>query len=383
MQIDEQNESEIAKNNFLARMSHEMRTPLNAIIGMCTIAQASKDEERINSCLDKINEASLHLLRMINEILDLAKMETGNLFLVNDEFNLLRMLDKNVEMTKFSLNAKEQILILDKDTDLPENIIGDEQMLSHVLSSLMSNAVKFTPPGGTITLSVKKVKETKQDCTLRICVSDTGIGISQEARKSLFAIFEQAEGGFSRAYQGAGLGLAVSYRIVQLMGGKLDVDSEPGKGTKVSFEIIVSFKEDELKIQPQQESAKYSGLNFLLAEDVEINREIIIALLEDTGVYIEGAENGRIALDLYKAEPDKYSAVIMDIHMPEMDGYESARGIRAFEKENNLRRIPIIAITANVFQADVEKSLQAGMDSHLGKPVDYDELIAELEKYIK
>ena len=382
MQIDEQNESEIAKNSFLARMSHEMRTPLNAIIGMCTIAQATKEPERINSCLDRINEASLHLLRMINEILDLAKMETGNLFLVNDEFNLLRMLNKNIEMTKFSLDAKEQILKLENDADLPENIIADEQMLTHVLSSLMSNAVKFTPPGGTITLSVKKINETKEDCTLGICVSDTGIGISKEAMNSLFAIFEQADGGFSRAYQGAGLGLAISYRIVRLMGSELKVNSEPGKGTVVSFEIKVLLKEEE-KQQSQEESAKYTGLNFLLAEDVEINREIIIALLEDTGVYIEGAENGRIALDLYKAEPDKYSAVIMDIHMPEMDGYESARGIRAFEKENNLKRIPIIAITANVFQADVEKSLQAGMDSHLGKHVDYDELMAELEKYIK
>ena len=375
-------ESEIAKNNFLARMSNEMRTPLNAIIGMCTIAQANTDPERISSCLDKINEASLHLLRMINEILDLAKMETGNLILANAEFNLRRMLDKNVEMTKFSLNAKEQILNLEYGPDLPETILSDEQFLSHVLSSLLSNAVKFTPPGGTISLMVNKVREDESTCTLGLWIKDTGIGISEEVRKNLFRVFEQGQGGLRREYGGAGLGLAISYKMVQLMGGEIQVESTLGKGSCFSFEITVQLKEEKKPVI-KEDGPKYMGRNFLLAEDVEINREIIIALLEDTGAVIEGAENGRIALDMFKADPKKYSAVIMDIHMPEMDGYEASRQIRAHEKENNLGRIPIIAITANVFQSDVEKSRQAGMDSHLGKPVDYEELLAELDKYLE
>ena len=383
-------EADIAKNNFLARMSHEMRTPLNAIIGMCTIAQSSPEQEKISSCLEKINEASLHLLRMINEILDLAKLETDNLRLINDEFNLRRMITRNIEMAKFSLNAKGQSITLEMDPELPEIISSDEQMLTHVLSSLLSNAVKFTPPSGSIILTVKMAEITDDICKVEICVSDTGIGISPEARKNIFTLFEQAEGGLAREYGGAGLGLTISFKIVQLMGGEFQVESEPGKGSSFSFTIPVELSEADRKAHAPQAGPKdgprYEGFNIVLAEDVEINREIIIMLLENTGVNIDCAENGQFALDLVKESPEKYSAIIMDIHMPVMDGYEASRKIRDFEQEyhkgNDYKRIPIIAITANVFQADVEKSIEAGMDSHLGKPVDIDELMAELDKYL-
>ena len=382
--MEEQTETEIAKSSFLARMSHEMRTPLNAIIGMCTIAQTSPEPGKINDCLVKISEASLHLLRMINEILDLAKIETGEFVLVNAEFNFIRMLEKIVDNTKFSLDAKVQVLNVELDPDLPERIIADEMMFTHVLNALLSNAVKFTPPNGTITLIVKMLEKEEEKCSIGIWIRDTGIGISEEAMQNIFTIFEQADGGLSREYEGTGLGLTISSRIVSLMGGEIHVESELGKGSCFSFSITVDLPEDEAHKQTgsQEEGSRYAGLTIILAEDVEINQEIIIMLLEDTGVTIECADNGLIALEKYKAGPEKYSAVIMDIHMPEMDGYESSRQIRIFEKENSLRRIPIIAITANVFQSDVEKSLEAGMDCHLGKPVDLDELMAALDKHL-
>ena len=390
-QTEEQSESDLAKCNFLARMSHEMRTPLNAIIGMSTIAQVSNDPEKIAGCLTKINEASVHLLKMINDILDMAKIEAGSMRLINAEFNLPQMLQKISDMTKFMLDAKKQSLTLDFDPVLPETIVADQQRLIQVLDNLLSNAIKFTPPEGSITLSVKKLKEDDKNCVLKIEISDTGIGIPEEQLKNVFALFDQLDGGLARKYGGAGLGLPLSSSIVHLMGGNLRVQSEQGKGSVFGFEITVEL--GEKKAEPalsapentagQEQKPKYEGLSILIAEDVEINREIVLSLLEDTGAAIDCAENGLQAFEMYKANPTKYSAVLMDIHMPEMDGYEASRQIRAFEAGENIRKIPIIAMTANIFKEDVEKSLQAGMSSHMGKPLDFEELMRQLDNFIE
>ena len=386
--------SEQAKRNFLARMSHEMRTPLNAIIGMSTIAQTSEDPEKISYCLVKINEASLHLLGMINDVLDLAYIEAGNLTLTAAEFNFPQMLRRVVETIKFTLDAKKQKLILDFDPNLPEIIVTDQQRLAQVLDNLLSNAVKFTPPEGTVRLSVKRLKEEGSSSTLEIKVTDTGIGIPREGLKKIFALFEQGDGSIARKYEGTGIGLAISSSIVHLLGGDIRVNSEPWKGSCFSFEITVKHgdtktSENAASREIGNASAagkkpKFAGKTILLAEDVEINREIVLSLLEDSGATIDCAENGREAVKLFRKNPENYNAILMDIHMPEMDGLEATRQIRTEEElcSTSLQKIPIIAMTANVFNDDIEKCLEAGMTGHLGKPIDFEELMKQLDKYL-
>ena len=369
-----------------------MRTPLNAIIGMSTIAQSTQEPEKIAQCLAKIQEASEHLLGMINDILDISKIEAGNFNLFNAEFNLPQTLNKIAGMQKFIVDAKKQTLLLEFDPALPETIVSDEQRLAQVLDNLLSNAVKFTPPEGAITLSVKKIMEKERTCTLEFTVKDNGIGISEEGLKKIFSLFEQVDGSFARRYGGTGMGLAISSNIVNLMGGAIKVDTEPGKGSSFSFEITVE-RGFEKTSDTEKESAKetgqkpkYEGKRIILAEDVEINREIVTSILEDSRLTIDCAENGLQALEKYKASNGNYDLILMDIHMPEMDGFEATRQIRAFEAEQcssskakKPLRVPIIAMTANVFQDDVSKCLEAGMTDHLGKPIDFEELIKKLD----
>jgi len=395
-EIIPETDSELAKSNFLARMSHEMRTPLNAILGMGTIAQNSRDPEQTLSCLAKINEAAMHLLGMINDILDIAQVETGKLRLVHSEFNLALILKKTVEMIKFNLDEKKLNLVQDYDPDLPETVICDGQKLTQVLFNLLSNATKFTPPEGTITLSVKKLKEEENTCTLEIKIIDTGIGISQEDLKKLFVAFEQLDGGFKRKFGGAGVGLALCQNIIHLFGGNITVSSTVGKGSCFGFVINM---EKKIKIIPglcpgieaalteNSGETKFRDLTIMLAEDVEINREIVLSLLEDTKIPMECAENGLQALELYRANPAKYGLILMDLHMPEMDGLESCRQIRAFEaeqrsKSETFREVPIIAMTANVFKDDIENCYSAGMNGPLGKPIDLSELIKQICKFL-
>ncbi|MDR1565838.1 MAG: response regulator [Treponema sp.] len=385
-----------AKSSFLARMSHEMRTPLNAIIGMTTIAQSSQELDKTGYCLSKISEASLHLLGLINDILDMSKIEAGSFFLTNGEFDLKRLIQDAVSMTRFSLNEKGQQFSLELGPDLPETVIADEQRLEQVLIHLLSNAVKFTPPEGIITLEVKKIRETEGLCTLRITVSDTGIGITPEQQKHLYALFEQADGGMARKYEGTGLGLTIVKSILDLMGGEISLESSPGKGSTFCLEFTLERGKSPEQVPQEKETTqtpRFSGRRILIAEDVEINREIIISLLEDTGASIDCAENGAQAVERFEANPQGYDLILMDIHMPEMDGYEASRRIRAFERGARKKngepqgagggQIPIIAVTANVFREDVQKCQDAGMNDHLGKPVDYGELMARLEKYLQ
>ena len=392
---EDENEAGLAKSNFLARMSHEMRTPLNAIIGMSTIAQTSDDLEKIANCLKKINEASLHLLGMINDVLDMAKIEAGKMKLINEEFNLLNMLRRTSETRKFTLDAKKQNLDLDFDANLPETIVADEQRLIQVLDNFLSNAVKFTPPEGTIRFSVKKLKGDEKTCTLEIKISDTGIGIPADELDKIFVLFEQGDGGMARKYGGSDLGLPICASFIHLMGGTIQVDSQPGKGSTFRFEITVDMGStkspaDSLTTTAGNNAAQnqpiFAEHAVLIVDDVEINREIVISYLEDTGINMDCAENGLKAVEFFKANSEKYGAILMDIHMPEMDGYEATRQIRAFEKEHSapgaVRQVPIIAMTANVFKDDVEKCMAVGMTHHIGKPIDYEELIKQLSGYL-
>ena len=378
-------ESDLAKSNFLARMSHEMRTPLNVIIGMCSIAQTTNNKEKLTGCIAKINEASLHLLGMINGVLDLAQIETGDFYLTNAKLNIGNVIKKATESIKFPLDAKKQNLKLDLDPALPEFIISDEQRLTQLLENLLSNAIKFTPPQGTITLTIKKLKEDEKNCTLRIETRDTGIGISKKEMSKVFALFEQIDGGLTRKYAGTGMGLPLAAKIVQLMGGEIHVDSEPGKGSSFSFEIIVGREPPPLRTEVSNKSDKphFSGKTIILAEDVEINREIILSFFEESAIVIDCAENGLEALEKYKAAPTKYDLILMDLHMPEMDGYDATSQIRILENELRKTPIPIIAMTANVFKEDITKCLESGMNGHLGKPVDYEELMNTLNNHLR
>jgi PAS domain S-box-containing protein len=383
-------QSSRAKSTFLARMSHEMRTPLNAIIGMTTIARSSGEMGKMEYCLSKIDEASVHLLGVINDILDMSKIEAGKFELSSASFNLEQMIRRTAGVMAFKIDEKKQKFVIDLDGGLPEYIISDEQRLVQVLTNLLANAVKFTPSEGTISLSVKKLAEQDNSCTIRMEVADTGIGIAPEQRKKLFSLFEQGDGSIARKYGGTGLGLAIVKSIVELMGGEIGVESEPGKGSVFFFTIPVEKGENvpaeapfsERKDENTENFPRYSGYRILLAEDMEINREIVISLLEDTGVIIDCAGNGLQATEMFKASPSNYDMVFMDIHMPEMDGYEATRCIRDFEREKGLKAVPVLAMTANVFREDVEKCITSGMNDHIGKPIDLGDLLKKMDAFL-
>jgi CheY-like chemotaxis protein len=277
-----------------------------------------------------------------------------------------------------------------------------------VCSSDLSNAVKFTPEGGRIRLDASLAGETGGECTLRVEVEDSGIGISPKQQARLFRAFEQAESGTSREYGGTGLGLTISKRIVEMMGGDIRVESDVGKGARFIFTVkarrgekdpaqgvdaglddapsIDKYSGADSGEEPARGDDDFRGKRMLLAEDVEINREILITLLEDTGIAIDCAENGKEALDMVEAGLDKYDIVFMDVQMPQMDGLEAARRIRALpgiEDRGGRGRLPIVAMTANVFKSDIDACIEAGMDGHLGKPLDFDKVMGTLGRYLK
>ena len=404
-----------AKGYFLANMSHEMRTPMNAIIGMTAIGKTSKDINKKDYAFEKIEDASTHLLGVINDVLDMSKIEANKLELSDVTFNFNRMLQKVLSVISFRIDEKQQNFTSLVDENIPQFLLGDDQRLSQVITNLLSNAAKFTPDKGSIKLCAKHAGFNDGVHTIQIEVSDTGIGISKEQQERLFNSFEQAESNTSRKFGGTGLGLAISKRIVELMNGSIWIDSEPGKGA--TFAFTIQAKEGVPKESPDEIAKKhgvddFSSYHVLLAEDIEINREILTTLLEPTRLNIDCAVNGKEAVDKYKANPAKYNLIFMDIHMPEVDGYEASRQIREFENSpgfpvnnamkfsesvNNAMKfaqqtskqlsrhpqgVPIIAMTANVFREDIEKCLAAGMDDHLSKPLDMEDVMEKLRSYL-
>jgi len=506
-----------AKGNFLSNMSHEIRTPLNAIIGMTSIGSASPEIDKKDYSLKKINEASKHLLGIINDILDVSKIEANKYSLSIASFELEEMIQRVVDVISFRVDQKKQKLTVHIDPNMPETLIGDDQRLAQVITNLLSNAVKFTAEEGSIHLEMMLEDENDGQCTILVVISDTGIGISKEQQERLFESFEQAEASTSRRFGGTGLGLVICKGIIEMMDGKIWVESELGDGAVVSFtaklgyerssqkklyaqdmvlgntrlliadndvgtrvffeemtanhgiicDIAASGKEalkmikenkeynlffvaiklpdmsgielskaitesvwdskivmmishpdwsayqeraleagvithlakplfvsaviecahellfsNNLKeVEADEVSADFEGYTVLLAEDVEINREIVMALLEPTKLKIECAENGIKAVDAFVSNPKKYDMIFMDIQMPEMDGFTATRLIRESGVERS-KEIPIVAMTANAFKEDIEKCLESGMNDHLGKPLSYDLVIATLEQYL-
>jgi len=399
-------QASMAKSDFLSNMSHEMRTPMNAIIGMTTIAESTDDLERKNYALGKIKGASNHLLGVINDILDISKIEASKFELSPVSFIFEKMLQKAVDVVTFRMEEKRQAFHIKIDGNIPPKLTGDDQRLSQVITNLLSNSVKFTPDEGKILLEANLLSEENGVCRLEISVADTGIGIAAEQKERLFYSFEQADAGISRKYGGTGLGLSISKRIVELMGGDIYVESEPGAGSKFTFTAILQRVPDEKAdiasgagerdtpgsparpgdcvAEPAEQGLKpgeFAGRTILLAEDIEINREIVLALLEPSLLSIECAENGVQAVRMFESAPDKYNLILMDVQMPELDGYGATREIRALGCPES-GSVPIIAMTANVFREDVEACLQAGMNGHVGKPLSLDSLLDRLRHYL-
>ena len=381
-----------AKSDFLSNMSHEMRTPMNAIIGMATIGQKASDLSRKDYALHKIEDASTHLLGIINDVLDMSKIEADKLELSDVDFCFDDMLQSVVSVINFRVDEKHQKFTIQKDSRLPGFVIGDDQRLAQVIMNLLSNAVKFTPEYGEINLNASLVDEKDGICELRIEVADTGIGISPEEQKRLFRAFEQAESGTSRKFGGTGLGLSISKRIVELMDGTIWAESGIGDGSRFIFTVKVKRSEKKSvapapgeplfgEVCEDNVSNVFPGKKLLVAEDIDVNREILLALLDETELEIDCAENGKEALEMVVAEPDKYDLVFMDMQMPEMDGLEATRRIRAHPLQRE-RALPIIAMTANVFKSDIEECLAAGMNGHIGKPINIEEVLACLRRYL-
>ena len=373
-----------AKSDFLARMTHEMRTPMNAIIGMTSIGLGASDLEKKDYSFRKIDEASTHLLGVINDILDMSKIDSDKFELSYNEFNLEKMLNRIRGLFDISISKNNQTVTLDIDPAIPDEIVSDEQRLTQVITNLLSNAVKFSPDGGHINFSATKKANEGERFVIRFEVKDDGIGISKEQQTNLFTPFEQADGGISRKYGGTGLGLAISKHIVEVMGGSIWVESELGKGSVFAFEIEARAGESgKSNAETGSISAAgiFEGRRILIVEDVEINREVIAALMEQTGAVINFAFEGAEAVEIFTNDPKAHDLIIMDIQMPEMDGYEATRRIRASGLPG-ADSIPIVAMTAHNFKEDVERCLAAGMNAHLGKPVDFNETIRTLSGYL-
>ena len=550
----------LAKSEFLSRMSHEIRTPMNAVLGMINIGLGTQDVEKKDHCFARAESASKHLLGIINDVLDMSKIEADKFELSYSSFDFEKMLKNITNMANVRAEEKKQDLIVNLSYDVPAFIHSDELRLSQVITNLLTNAIKFTPERGTIILSVEKIGEDDADVMLQVGVSDTGIGISEEQQKRLFTSFNQADASIAQTYGGSGLGLAISKRIIELMGGRIWIVSEAGKGSQFIFTLqtkkvegktreqlvtkvnqkkmrilavddsdetreyllhimdalnlrcdvasdgyqalhmIESAKSDPYNVffvdwmmpgmdgielsnkikktsgensvvimisandwnafeeeakavgvdlfipkplfpstisnainicmnaeaaekeaetaaaeavetsgaaepaetakaaqaakaadnaeaaggagkKAQKTANDFSDYTVLIAEDVDINREIMSAVLEDTGIAIDYAENGKDAVCMFSANPRKYNMILMDINMPEMDGYEATRLIRACSLPR-ADSIPIVAMTANVFREDIEKCLAAGMNDHIGKPIDVVDLFAQLTKYL-
>jgi signal transduction histidine kinase/CheY-like chemotaxis protein len=381
------------KSAFLETMSHEIRTPMNAIIGMTYIGKSANDVPRKDYCLERIENSSQHLLTVINDVLDMSKIEANMFELSNDEFDFEKMLQRAISIVRMCAEEKKQTITVNIDKSIPRSLIGDDQRLAQVIVNLFGNAVKFTQEGGAIKLDARFVKEEDDIHTIQVTVSDNGIGISGEQQKQLFRTFQQADSKVARKYGGTGLGLVLSRYIVELMGGKIQLESEPGKGSSFSFTfkaIRGSRKNADLD-EKTDYSGIFSGYRILLAEDVVINREIIEVLVEPTLLEMDCVSDGAEAVAMFAKSPDRYDLILMDVQMPKMDGYKATRKIREFEDDlkthasethKHPHGIPVIAMTANIFREDIERCKEAGMNDHLGKPLDVEEFYAMMRKYL-
>ena len=373
-----------AKGEFLARMSHEIRTPLNAIIGMNKIAISSATDEKTIFSLNKISAASDHLLGILNDVLDMSKIESGKFILSEEPFDLVTAMHEVEAIIKLRCDDKNITFTTNFEDNKALIVIGDKMRLKQVLINLLGNAVKFTPEEGRIGFLMDTISEDKSSFTCRFTVTDTGIGMTDEQMGKLFTAFEQADSNIASRYGGTGLGLAISQTLVGYMGGVIAVESEPDKGSAFTFALtllksVLPLPEAGAEDAPPPD---LTGKRIMVVDDVEINRFILIEVLADTHAAIEEACDGKQALDLFLDSPENhFDMILMDIQMPEMNGYQATEALRA-SGHADAATIPVIAMTANAYREDIERSLEAGMNAHLPKPVDFNRLKQLLHYYL-
>lgn len=386
------------KSDFLSRMSHDIRTPMNAIMGMTDIASTHIDTpEKVQDCLRKISLSSQHLLGLINDVLDMSKIESGKVELRHESFNFRAFLQdfENLygEQAKSKGISYETVLA----SDLEVQIIGDSLRLNQVLSNLLSNALKFTPAKGIIKLRVSKTGEDQENVYLRFEVIDTGCGIAEENYDKIFESFEQENVDVTYKYGGTGLGLSIVKRFTQLMGGGIHVTSVQGSGSTFTVDLPFGKIKESGKptrfsdIDGRSDLARdcyvidydFKGKRILLVEDNELNREIAEELIGATGASVESAEDGVQAVKKFKESAEGYyDLILMDVQMPHMDGYEATRCIRALGR-SDAQKVPIFAMTANAFAEDVQKSREAGMNAHISKPLDIRAVYKQMNRYLQ
>ena len=377
-----------AKTDFLSNMSHDIRTPMNAIIGITTLMKNELHEpEKLAEHLGKLETSGQLLLGIINDILDMSRIESGKTTLNVEKMNLPRQISQLDSVIRQQAGQRRQTFTVETHVQ-HENVLGDPNRLKQVLMNILSNAVKYTPNGGHIRLEIDELTHTEHYTKYRFVVQDNGIGMSEEFQKTLFEPFTREEKSGTNKVQGTGLGMAITKSIVDLMGGTIHVESTTGKGTQ--FEVVLEFPIDaeadtvqQAQALPEEEetTSPLSGMKFLCAEDNAINAEILQMLLETKGASCTICSNGQEIVDAFAGvKPGDYDMILMDIQMPVMDGLEAARRIRS--SENPLGRvIPILAMTANAFLEDMQKSKEAGMDEHLSKPVDIDALEQTVKRF--
>ena len=377
-----------SKSAFLANMSHEIRTPLNAVIGMATIAQKQllsfAKPEQIGPSIKQILVSSQHLLRLINNILDLSKIDAGELVLFEDSFSLEDLLYEAAQMLAPKISEKRQELLVKTEGCEGVFVYSDKLRLMQVLINLAGNAIRFTPEGGTVNLIARIENKTEDKATVYFAVQDTGIGISPKNITKLFQRFVQVQDDSAYSTGGTGLGLPISQRIIDLLGGEIKVASTLGQGS--TFFFTLSFRLAEAPeadvVTHASSTLDFSGKRILLADDVEVNRLIVEKLLEDTGVKMEMAVDGEEALSLFTNAPaGHFDLIFMDVHMPRMNGYEATRHIRTSDHPD-AQAIPIVAMTANAFREDIQKTKDCGMNDFLSKPIDYKAMLGLLRHYL-
>ena len=374
-----------ARNDFLANMSHDIRTPMNAIVGYTNIAKSQKDnEEMVTEALEKISSSSHFLLSLINDILDISKIESGKMQVNLGPCNLGDIFRRIEDITALQARNKSLIITYQHDTVRHLLVNADELRIEQVLVNIVSNAIKYTPSGKTVDLIAEEEPAGENRYRYRFIVKDTGIGIGDDYLPHIFESFTREEKTTVNRIQGTGLGLAITAKVVELMGGTISVKSELGKGSEFTVELeLESLQKEEESAESENEIMDLSGHRVLVVEDNEINAEIVKIILSQYGIEVVHAENGKDGADQVRNSPEGYyDAVLMDIQMPRMDGFEATRAIRALASPDG-SRIPIIAMTANAFEEDRQKAFDAGMDAHLAKPIDVQAMLETLVQFTR